>query len=139
MGFVLRSDASRGQYHAYYYSLKTPSGENVSIEIYYRFGKNDSELKSDGTNYGEMHTGDLRKIDYQEKGFIWVDEVLYSYRGGNLRSIKWKDEDNSYHLFVDSDISIQEQSAFIKNILHTDTVKTAMQIFKASMESAAVK
>ena len=148
-------------YGFYYYPNTLPEGNNVGFV--YEIATNDGGIltlqigyegaawtkfyrEQIGTDFSNYYTGELRKVAMfgeVKNSCLEIKGVKYIYVWDKLLSITWVHEGNRYALSYSvkpstfDDASIENQPEFVRNLLHTDTVETAMQSFKASMESAA--
>ena len=146
--YVLKGYLDRGEIPEYSYSLKSESGEIFKITI------TEPSVATLGGGAGsqltQLRDNDLRYIDAKELDgktkHIRIGDVIYVYqKNGCLNYIQWEQDNLTITLRsipVTPDVTpwtVEGLSPVFRDLLYIDTAEQAMETFKASMESAAVK
>lgn len=132
-GFVSQSYyGNNPDYSYYHYSIMLPNGIEISVNIYPEWLPQKQWLWDIASVKSTMLKSDLRTNRTGEtRGTVLIEDVLYSYLLGKLRSVTWRSGGQEIRLSGDFDqIPEESNDSLIGRLLSYNTAKGAIAELK---------
>ena len=126
------------EYSEYVYLFQDANGYELTLWV--------GSERTEKTPVASEYQGDMRVISTTGEeltGSVFCNGIEYRYNGGKLSYISWESNGIPFTLGTDTKVEgfYPEDGplTFVQELLHTDTNKAAIESFKTSLNTPAVK